>query len=439
MQGQDSWKNNNGQPDTSTKFTPQAIAKEMLDMLDGTESEKYLDKIDLDKNTKILNINCKTGIFLIHAIDKLDKALLERANHGEAGYENFKDSSYRKQYIINNQVYGLTLNDTDALLFQSRNVYGCINHPHIAYIKELYAGLRDINKKKQSESIEKTWIEKVRTEIDKAFKVKSAGSERQEHMDFDIVVGNPPYNDDLYLSFVTLGHAISTKCSIWITPAKWQGKSDDCGRNMKFRRDIVPYMSKIISYRDTHDIFDIDYNDGISIYQIRKRKCHIKKIAGHCSKNSQFEYSYEDHDETVPVLLKRDLLQIIGKVGTLGEGFSQSYYVKNTDSGEPVIAGTLGFKRQTYTGEQDRGVDKALNQRYVLSINDKAYDVKPLDLGYVEVVQGEKGVCGFKKVDDLRSVNNLDKYKVIMSCMLGGGSNIFKEQERPGIQSYRVS
>ena len=258
-------------------------------------------------------------------------------------------------------------------------------------------------------------------------------------MDFDIVVGNPPYNDDLYLSFVTLGHAISTKCSIWITPAKWQGKSDDCGRNMKFRRDIVPYMSKIISYRDTHDIFDIDYNDGISIYQIRKRKCHIKKIAGHCSKNSQFEYSYEDHDETVPVLLKRDLLQIIGKVGTLGEGFSQSYYVKNTDSGEPVIAGTLGFKRQTYTGEQDRGVDKALNQRYVLSINDKAYDVKPLDLGYVEVVQGEKGVCGFKKVDDLRSVNNLDKYKVIMSCMLGGGSNIFKEQERPGIQSYRVS
>lgn len=89
----------------------------MLDMLDGTKSEKYLDKIDLDKNTKILSINCKTGIFLIHAIDKLDEALLERANHGEAGYENFKDSSCRKQYIINNQVYGLTLNDTDALLF----------------------------------------------------------------------------------------------------------------------------------------------------------------------------------------------------------------------------------------------------------------------------------------------------------------------------------
>lgn len=89
----------------------------MLDMLDGTEPEKYLDKIDLDKNTKILNINCKTGIFLIHAIEKLDKALLERANHGEPGYEKFKDSSYRKQYIINNQIYSLTLNDTDALLF----------------------------------------------------------------------------------------------------------------------------------------------------------------------------------------------------------------------------------------------------------------------------------------------------------------------------------
>ena len=294
MQGQDSWKNNNGQPDTSTKFTPQAIAKEMLDMLDGTESEKYLDKIDLDKNTKILNINCKTGIFLIHAIDKLDKALLERANHGEAGYENFKDSSYRKQYIINNQIYGLTLNDTDALLFQSRNVYGCINHPHIAYIKELYAGLRDINKKKQSESIEKTWIEKIRTEIDKAFRDKSAGSERQEHMDFDIVVGNPPYNDDLYLSFVTLGHAISTKCSIWITPAKWQGKSG--WMNDHFRSSKVPYISKIVYFPDVVDVFDIDSQGGVAYYRLDKQPHDMKDLSVICGRQKAIESSNEKID-----------------------------------------------------------------------------------------------------------------------------------------------
>lgn len=303
MGKQNAWTKSNGSEDKSMTFTPQNIASEMIDMLDETEPRECLDKIDLDKNTKILNINCKTGIFLIYAVEKLDKALLERATSGESGYEKFKDSSYRKQYILNNQIYALAANDSDALLFQSRNIYGCINHPHIKYIKEINNSLSGTNKKKDFESIEKTWIEKVRTEIDKAWMSSeefdgNTGSERQEHMDFDIVVGNPPYNDDLYLSFVTLGHLISTKCSIWITPAKWQGKSGQM--NDHFRSSKVPCISKIVYFPDVIDVFDIDSQGGVAYYRLDKQPHNMKDLTVICGRQKAIESYNEQIDIRLP-------------------------------------------------------------------------------------------------------------------------------------------
>jgi site-specific DNA-methyltransferase (adenine-specific) len=73
--------------------------------------------------------------------------------------------------------------------------------------------------------------------------------------------------------------------------------------------------------------------------------------------------------------------------------------VKNTDHGEKSIASQLGFKRQIFVGEQDRGQQEI-----------------PPD--YVEVMQGEK-VCGYKKKSELFTQLNLDKYKVTTSVMAG--------------------
>ena len=36
-------------------------------------------------------------------------------------------------------------------------------------------------------------------------------------MKFDVVIGNPPYNKDIYLDFVTLGHTLASKYDCWIT------------------------------------------------------------------------------------------------------------------------------------------------------------------------------------------------------------------------------
>ena len=232
--------------------------------------------------------------------------------------------------------------------------------------------------------------------------VKNDSLGGQQDVKFDVVVGNPPYNNDLYLQFVTEGHELASEYTLAITPAKWQAKGGKA--NEEFRKNIVPYMSKIVYYKDTKDIFDIGEPDGICYYIMGKQIYEEKQIKCICSKNKSLESDWEIHDEKDVILLPRKILNVLGKMGQLGEdSFKQSKYVKNTDTGEPGIMGQLGFKRFTYTSEQDRG--EKLKQA-----------------GYVEVMQGSK-VCGYKAISELLTTDRLDKYKCIESCMLVQGSS----------------
>ena len=72
---------------------------------------------------------------------------------------------------------------------------------------------------------------------------------------FNNIIMNPPYNNDIYLDFVTLAHKIASDTVVAITPAKWQAKGG--AKNEDFRKNIVPYMSKIVCYKYSRDIFDI--------------------------------------------------------------------------------------------------------------------------------------------------------------------------------------
>lgn len=231
-------------------------------------------------------------------------------------------------------------------------------------------------------------------------------------MKFTCVVSNPPYNDDIYIDFVNLGVAVTEQCSVYITPAKWQAKGGQ--KNEQFRKDIVPYMSKIVYYRDSTDAFNIQEWGGISYYILDRQVHNIKSIMNKCSKNKILESEFEEHDETEVNLYNRKLLNIIGKVGTLGVGFKQSLYVRNTDHGEKAISGTLGLKRQVFVGEQDRGgPDKASGD-------------------YVEVMQGDK-LAGYKNKKDLFTDYNLDKYKCICSIMPGAVSAFDKDEKVLGM------
>lgn len=95
-------------------------------------------------------------------------------------------------------------------------------------------------------------------------------------MKFDVVIGNPPYNNDLYLDFVTLGHTLASKYDCWITPAKWQAKGGQ--KNEDFRKNIVPHMKNIVYYPDERNIFNIGCSGGITYYLVDKQVYDIKHI-----------------------------------------------------------------------------------------------------------------------------------------------------------------
>ena len=138
-------------------------------------------------------------------------------------------------------------------------------------------------------------------------------------MKINAVIGNPPYNNDMYIPFVEMGHQLATDCSLFITPAKWQAKGGKL--NEQFRQNIVPYMSKIVYYPESSDVFDIAVQGGISYYLIDNNIHENKLISSYCSKrnilgsNLVFEERKSTNVEKI-TFLSTEIQNIIDKINT---------------------------------------------------------------------------------------------------------------------------
>ena len=51
-------------------------------------------------------------------------------------------------------------------------------------------------------------------------------------MKFDIVIGNPPYNNDIYVDFVNTLNNVKRQFQIMITPSKWAAKTGDSNKEL---------------------------------------------------------------------------------------------------------------------------------------------------------------------------------------------------------------
>ena len=124
--------------------------------------------------------------------------------------------------------------------------------------------------------------------------------------------GTPPYNNDVYLDFVTLGDQLATKYTCMITPAKWQAKGGE--KNEAFRKNIVPHMSKIVYYPNSHDVFNVAERGGISYYILDKKEHNIKeyKVVDKAhplisSKNSAVDYRKKSclHNDNINKIISK--------------------------------------------------------------------------------------------------------------------------------------
>lgn len=220
--------------------TPANIAKDMVKILP--------DDVFIPES-KFLDICCKSGIFLT--------SIRERLMNSKKMIESFPDDKERYKYITNNQLYGISPNG-QCHMYSVRAVYGTVrvDNPHI-----LCFGVFDQYKAACLNNNHKILIEEMKKEFGQ--------------MKFDVVIGNPPYNKGMDLDFVDLGFSICNKYCLMIVPAKWQTAEADqkVASKMtygKFREKLVPHMSHVVFYPDTHDVFLISQVDGITYFLLEK-------------------------------------------------------------------------------------------------------------------------------------------------------------------------
>lgn len=215
---------------TNYILTPAEIVDAMLDMLPD-------DFWTPDK--KILDIYTKSGRFLKEAFKKLYNS----------PYLADMDVAKRKNHILNEQLYGLT-DDFTCLLLSECDLYGYAQY-----------GKKNIRMVEDLQSIAKT--------TDKKLVIETLGKELGGQMKFDLIIGNPPYNKGADIDFVDLSYKMSSRFVCMITPAKWQSAE---GRKYEgFRENIVPYMSKVVRFKDRKGIMKMDKYKKVTYYMIDKK------------------------------------------------------------------------------------------------------------------------------------------------------------------------
>ena len=197
-------------------------------------------------------------------------------------------------------------------MYSVRAVYGTlrVDNPHI-----LYFGAFDQYKTACLNNNHKMLIDEMKKEFGQ--------------MKFDVVIGNPPYNKDIYLDFVTLGHTLASKYDCWITPAKWQAK--ETLKDSEFRNRIVPYIRSLIFYPSCSDIFEIKIVDGITIYLVDKEKHEKITIENKCMYQKLLESTQIRSIRNQESLLNalNDVIETMNKSGTIYKAMSIEHLNKS--------------------------------------------------------------------------------------------------------------
>ena len=329
-------------------ITPAWVVKDMVDLL---PPEVF------NKDSRFLDPAVKSGRFLAE--------IYRRLMYSDAMKQAFPDKRDRHEHIIHNQLYGFATSATAATIVR----------------KQLYNNPTELG------NIQFTGDKDIVKEIRGAF----------ENMKFDVVIGNPPYNNDIYLDFVTLGHNLASQYTCMITPARWQAKGGK--KNEDFRKNIVPYMSNVVYFPDERDIFSISIPGGVSYFLVDKVKHRYKHVKSSCSFNDAFEFDNPHKDsENTQLFYDNHVLSIVNKCSanryiSATVNLKQSEYVSNTDHGEPF--------------------------------------------GDVEVMDGET-FGGYKNHNELKTDRDLDKYKLLIHIMPGGSAYFDKDGKVLGMKDTYI-
>lgn len=342
----------------------------------GDVTHQLFDNVDLagEVQTKILEINSKTGLYPLYVTYSLFRRRLEEYIKAEC-IEKETVSVQEEQVVWDDIV--------------ENNMYVICNTPMAKGIthRTLF-GFRQVDQKANIKNVQ--LIERASKDQEGLVKeLKSVGfwkgnSSKQE-MKFNAVVGNPPYQimdgggtgssaTPIYNKFVDLAKLLNPNNVSMIIPAKWYtgGKGlDEFRANMLNDKQLI----KLFDYEDSRDCFPtVDIAGGVCYFLWNKgsdNKCVVTSILG-SFRNESTRYLNE-HDTLV--------LDIINKVK------SQTF---------------TGFLSQTVYSRKPFGIRSF----------QRGFPAKP---GRNISLFGSDGITYMEEKDVPQNKEIVDKWKVIMS------------------------
>ena len=298
-------------------FTPPDVVNEMLDCLP--------QELWRNKDLKVLNPSCKSGVFLREIAKRLDDGLKDE----------IEDRNERINHILKNQLFGIAITNLTGLIAR-RTVY-CSKvangeHSICQNFDDAYGNI-------VYERMQHTWVGNACTYCNASRKVYDRGEDAEtyaynfihtkmdEHwimnQEYDLIIGGPPYQlydgggtgaaaKPVYQKFIEKAKELNPRYLSMIIPARWYsgGKGlDDFRESMLSDRNI----RRIVDYVDTRDCFpNVDIAGGIC-YFIRNREeqgdCLVSTI-----RNKEKTDSIRDLNK-LPTLVRDKLaVEILEKV-----------------------------------------------------------------------------------------------------------------------------
>jgi len=230
---------------TNQIFTPRRVVVMMVDLLEEQDPEIFKNK-----ETTFIDLYAKSGLYLTEIAKRLFVGL----------QEEIPNEDERIRWILERQLYGCA---------PSNIIYNMANN----YV---YAGFPEVSNS--------NLLELDLTEAAKEAQVKQVLAERfGKEMKFDVIIGNPPYQESgggggstdgavpVYQQFVSSAFELSSRYVSMIIPSKWMIG----GRGLKsFRTQMIEEsrLIHIVDYEDPMTCFPGLHIDGGVCYLLWDRE-----------------------------------------------------------------------------------------------------------------------------------------------------------------------
>lgn len=342
-------------------FSPQKIALEMIEAL---PSEIW------NRHTKFLDPCCKSGIFL--------KEIRRKLMASEDLIQAFSDEDDREEHIDTTQLYGLSVSER-CLLTSTRNAYGRLRTD---------SNIRYIN----------NYIQQVK---DKDTDYKKLIKEEFGEVKFDVVIGNPPYqetNRSIYHYFIHKGIELNPQHIMMIVKNNWLCRDEF----QDIRNTMINYgLKTIVNYSKSGDIFP-EVSVAVTIIDIQRNFKGNTQYREIVRNQIVEEFDFKALENTV-IHRGKEESTIVTKT-----------FSKNNMSKRAMHEKVFGIATDGKIGFSGKG-------QYVnASINKKmSNDIK---LMYMD---GRKHIVKYISRSDVpKGTEYIDKYKIVCGRILALGQNV---------------